>query len=159
MSIDKLKNKVLGRRQILKSVGLGALALAGTGLSSKTVKATPDKASEYLSKLTGAAGTNGKVTVKLPEIAENGRTVPITVSVDSPMTEGDYVKSVHIVSERNPQPEVISFNLSPSMGKAEVSTRMRLGKTQKVRAAAVMNDGSVYTGEKEIKVTIGGCGG
>jgi sulfur-oxidizing protein SoxY len=160
MSIDKLKNKVLGRRQILKSVGLGALALAGTGLSSKAALATPDKASEYLSKLTsGAAGTNGKVTVKLPEIAENGRTVPITVSVDSPMTDGDYVKSVHIVSERNPQPEVISFNLSPSMGKAEVSTRMRLGKTQKVRAAAVMSDGSVYTGEKEIKVTIGGCGG
>jgi len=158
--MDKLKTAVLGRRQMLKSVGLGALALAGTGLSSKTVKATPDKASEYLSKLTsGTVGTMGKVTVKLPEIAENVRTVPITVSVDSPMTDGDYVKSVHIVSERNPQPEVISFNLSPSMGKAEVRTRMRLGKTQKVRAAAVMSDGSVFTGEKEVKVTIGGCGG
>jgi sulfur-oxidizing protein SoxY len=158
--MDKLKTAVLGRRQMLKSVGLGALALAGTGFSSKTVQATPDKASEYLSKLTsGTVGTMGKVTVKLPEIAENGRTVPITVSVDSPMTDGDYVKSVHIVSERNPQPEVISFNLSPSMGKAEVRTRMRLGKTQKVRAAAVMSDGSVFTGEKEVKVTIGGCGG
>jgi len=158
--MDKLKTAVLGRRQMLKSVGLGALALAGTGLSSKTVQATPDKASEYLSKLTsGTVGTSGKVTVKLPEIAENGRTVPITVSVDSPMTDGDYVKSVHIVSERNPQPEVISFSLSPSMGKAEVRTRMRLGKTQKVRAAAVMSDGSVFTGEKEVKVTIGGCGG
>jgi len=158
--MDKLKTAVLGRRQMLKSVGLGALALAGTGLSSKTVQATPDKASEYLSKLTsGTVGTLGKVTVKLPEIAENGRTVPITVSVDSPMTDGDYVKSVHIVSERNPQPEVISFSLSPSMGKAEVRTRMRLGKTQKVRAAAVMSDGSVFTGEKEVKVTIGGCGG
>ena len=158
--MDKLKTAVLGRRQMLKSVGLGAIALAGTGLSSKTVQATPDKASEYLSKLTsGTVGTMGKVTVKLPEIAENGRTVPITVSVDSPMTDGDYVKSVHIVSERNPQPEVISFNLSPSMGKAEVRTRMRLGKTQKVRAAAVMSDGSVFTGEKEVKVTIGGCGG
>lgn len=158
--MDKLKTGVLGRRQMLKSVGLGALALAGTGLFSKTVQATPDKASKYLSKLTsGTVGTMGKVTVKLPEIAENGRTVPITVSVDSPMTDGDYVKSVHIVSERNPQPEVISFNLSPSMGKAEVRTRMRLGKTQKVRAAAVMSDGSVFTGEKEVKVTIGGCGG
>jgi sulfur-oxidizing protein SoxY len=100
MSMDKLKTKVLGRRQILKSVGLGALALAGTGLASKSVQATPDKATEYLSKLTsGTAGTKGKVTVKLPEIAENGRTVPITVSVDSPMTDSDYVKSVHIVSE------------------------------------------------------------
>lgn len=160
MSMDKLKTKVLGRRQILKSVGLGALAIAGTGLSYRAAEATPDKANEYLSKLTnGAVSKNEKVTVKLPEIAENGRTVPITVSVDSPMTDGDFVKSVHIVSERNPQPEVISFNLSPAMGKAEVSTRMRLGKTQKVRAAAVMSDGSVYTGDKEIKVTIGGCGG
>ena len=160
MSMDKLKTAVLGRRQMLKSVGLGALALAGTGLSSKTVQATPDKASEYLSKLTsGTVGTEGKVTVKLPEIAENGRTVPITISVDSPMTDGDYVKSLHVVAEGNPSPEVISFNLSPSMGKAEVMTRMRLGKTQNVRAAAVMSDGSVFTGNKKVKVTIGGCGG
>ena len=78
MSMDKIKTKILDRRQILKGVGLGALALAGTGLSSKTVQATPDKASEYLSKLTsGAAGTKGKVTVKLPEIAENGRKVAL----------------------------------------------------------------------------------
>ena len=160
MSMKKLETNVLDRRQILKSVGLGALTLAGTGISYNSVQATPEKASEYLTKVTGgAANSKGKVTVKLPEIAENGRTVPITVTVDSPMTDGDYVKKVHIISERNPQPEVISFNLSPSMGKAEVSTRMRLGKTQKVRAAAVMNDGSVYTGDKEIKVTIGGCGG
>ena len=157
MSMDKLKNAVLGRRQMLKSVGLGALALAGTGLP---VQATPDKASEYLSKLTsGAASTQGRVTVKLPEIAENGRTVPITISVDSPMTDGDYVKSLHVVAEGNPSPEVISFNLFPSMGKAEVRTRMRLGKTQNVRAAAVMSDGSVFTGNKKVKVTIGGCGG
>jgi len=160
MSKDKLKTAVLGRRQMLKSVGLGALALAGTGLGSRSAQATPEKANEYLSKMTsGVAGTQGKVTVKLPEIAENGRTVPITVTVDSPMTDGDYVKSVHVVAEGNPNPEVISFNLSPAMGKAEVSTRMRLGKTQNVRAAAIMSDGSVFTGTKEVKVTIGGCGG
>jgi sulfur-oxidizing protein SoxY len=160
MSKDTLKTAVLGRRQMIKSVGLGALALAGAGLSSRTAQATPNKATEYLSKMTsGAAGTQGRVTVKLPEIAENGRTVPITITVDSPMTDGDYVKSVHVVADGNPSPEVISFNLSPAMGKAEVSTRMRLGKTQNVRAAAIMSDGSVFTGTKEVKVTIGGCGG
>jgi sulfur-oxidizing protein SoxY len=107
----------------------------------------------------GAAAKEGKITVKLPEIAENGSTVPITIAVDSPMTDNDYVKSVHIVAEGNPSPEVVSFNLSPAMGKAEVSTRMRLGKTQNVRAVAIMSDGSVYSGLKQVKVTIGGCGG
>jgi sulfur-oxidizing protein SoxY len=160
MSKDSIKTAVLGRRQVLKSVGLGALALAGTGLASRDAQATPEKAAEYLSKMTGgAAAKEGRVTVKLPEIAENGRTVPITISIDSPMTDSDYVKSVYVAAEGNPNPEVISFTMSPAMGKAEVSTRMRLGKTQNVTAAAVMSDGSVYTGTKQVKVTIGGCGG
>lgn len=160
MSKDTLKTAAMDRRQALKSVGLGALAIAGSGLAASEAKATPEKATEYLAKMTGgAASKEGKVTVKLPEIAENGRTVPLTVTVDSPMTDSDYVKAVHVVAEGNPTPEVISINMSPGMGKAEVSTRMRLGKTQNVRAAAVMSDGSVYTGTKQVKVTIGGCGG
>jgi len=150
----------LGRRDVLRGAGLGVLALAGGGLTTKEALATPESAAKALSSLTGGGNiTDGKVEVKLPEIAENGRTVPITVTVDSPMSEGDYVKSIHIVSEGNPSPEVASFNLSPMAGKAEVSTRMRLGKTQNIRAAAVMSDGKVYGGVKEVKVTIGGCGG
>ncbi len=160
MSKNSLKTVVLGRRQVLKSVGLGALALTGSGLASRDALATPEKAAAYLSKMTGGtASKEGRVTVKLPEIAENGRTVPITISVDSPMTDSDYVKSIHVVAEGNPTPEVISINMTPAMGKAEVSTRMRLGETQNVRAAAIMSDGSVYTGTKQVKVTIGGCGG
>ncbi|MBC8270399.1 MAG: thiosulfate oxidation carrier protein SoxY [Rhodospirillaceae bacterium] len=160
MSTKSTKTAVLERRQVLKGVGFGALALAGTGLASREALATPEKATEYLAKMTGgAASKEGRVTVKLPEIAENGRTVPITISIDSPMTDNDYVKSVFVVAEGNPSPEVISFTMSPAMGKAEVSTRMRLGKTQNVRAAAIMSDGSVFTGTKQVKVTIGGCGG
>ncbi len=160
MSKDSITTAVLGRRQVLKSFGLGVFALAGTSLASGNAEATPEKAAEYLKKVTGgAAAKEGKVTVKLPEIAENGRTVPITITVDSPMTDGDYVKSVHVVAEGNPNPEVVSFNMSPAMGKAEVSTRMRLGKTQNVNAVAIMSDGSVYSGTKQVKVTIGGCGG
>jgi len=160
MSVFMKTNTVLGRRQMLKAVGMGAIALAGSGVVSTEANATADAASRYLSKVTGGvAAKEGRVTLKLPEIAENGRTVPVTVSVDSPMSDGDYVKTVHVVAEGNPNPEVVSFNMSPGMGKAEVSTRIRLGKTQNVRAVAVMSDGSVYSGTKEVKVTIGGCGG
>ena len=160
MSKELIKTAVMGRRQALKSVGLGALALAGTGFATQDAQATPEKATEYLAKMTGGAtAKEGRVKVKLPEIAENGRTVPITISVDSPMTDADHVKAVHVVAEGNPTPEVVSFHMTPAMGKAEVSTRMRLGKTQNVRAAAIMSDGSVYAGTKQVKVTIGGCGG
>lgn len=160
MSETNSKTIVLGRRQVLKAAGLGALAVAGTGLASKDASATADKANAAISKFTGGkAATKGKVTVKLPEIAENGRTVPVTVSVDSPMTSDNYVKSIILVAEGNPQPDVVSFNLTPGLGKAEISSRMRLGKTQNVSAAAVMSDGSVFKGTKQVKVTIGGCGG
>jgi sulfur-oxidizing protein SoxY len=102
---------------------------------------------------------SAKIIIDLPEIAENGATVPINVTVDSPMTAADHVKHIHVFAEANPSPEVISFNLTPSSGKAEVGTRMRLAKTQNVVVAAIMSDGSVHTNQKEVKVTIGGCGG
>lgn len=159
MSEKNINTAVLGRRQVLKRAGLGALAVLGGSMASKDAFATPEKATEYLNKMVGSAGTEGRVNLKLPEIAENGATVPISISVDSPMSDSDYVKTIHIVAEGNPNPEVVSFNMGPGMGKAEVSTRIRLGKTQNIRAAAVMSDGSVHTGTKEVKVTIGGCGG
>ena len=160
MSVFTKSHAAMGRRQALKAVGAGALALAGSGFMSNTAMATPNDATAYLKKMTGGAtAKEGRVTLKLPEIAENGATVPLTISVDSPMTDGDYVKSVHVVAEGNPSPEIVSFNMSPGMGKAEVSTRVRLGKTQNVRAVAIMSDGSVYSGTKQVKVTIGGCGG
>lgn len=153
------KRRVLGRRDVLKAAGVGVMAIAGGGLASNSAFATPETTAEALKKITGGATKAGKVTIKLPEIAENGRTVPITVSVDSPMTAGDHVKTIIVMAEGNPNPEVVNFNLTPALGKAEISTRMRLGKTQNVVAAAVMSDGSVYTGKKQVKVTIGGCGG
>lgn len=146
----------MDRRQALKAAGAGVLAV---GFAS-AAHATPEKTAEKVSALGGnqMAGS-GKIMIDLPEIAENGATVPITVTVDSPMTDADHVKQIHVFAEGNPSPEVISFNLSPANGKAEVGTRMRLGKTQNVVVAAVMNDGSVHSNKKEVKVTIGGCGG
>lgn len=160
MTNKKTKSASLGRRDVLKAAGVGALALAGGTIASRPAYATPESASKALRKLIGDKATKkGKVSLKLPEIAENGRTVPVTISVDTPQTSADYVKTIHVLSEGNPFPNVVSLNLTPGSGKAEVSTRMRLGKTQKVVAAAVMNDGSIYTTKRMVKVTIGGCGG
>lgn len=161
MNKDILKMAEMDRRALLKAAGMGIIAMTGVGLASQA-HATPDDAATYIGNMTGgAAGKAGsdRVSIKLPEIAENGATVPITVTVDSPMTAADHVTHIHIVAEGNPSPEVISFNLTPSNGKAEVATRMRLGKTQNIVAAAVMSDGTVHTNLKNVKVTIGGCGG
>ncbi|MGH1482434.1 MAG: thiosulfate oxidation carrier protein SoxY [Geminicoccales bacterium] len=101
----------------------------------------------------------GRISLDLPEIAENGNTVPISVSVESPMTEDDHVKAVHIFAEGNPLPNVAKMNFTPRSGEAVASTRIRLAQTQKIHAVAEMSDGSVFTAAREVKVTIGGCGG
>ncbi len=146
----------MDRRQALKAAGAGVLAMG----FATTAHATPEETAAAVAKLGGSAmAGSAKISIDLPEIAENGATVPINVTVDSPMTAADYVKHIHVFAEGNPSPEVISFNLTPSTGKAEVGTRMRLSKTQNVVVAAIMSDGSVHTNTKEVKVTIGGCGG
>ncbi len=154
------KSTTIARRDVLKAAGYGAVIIATGGILMSEALATPSKASALMKKLTGGANMkSGRIHLKLPEIAENGRTVPLSVSVDSPMTGSDYVKAIHVVSEGNPRPNVVTFNLGPASGKAEVSTRIRLGKTQNIVAAAVMSNGAVYMTKRKIKVTIGGCGG
>jgi len=149
----------MDRRQALKAAGASVLAV-GFASVAPVAHAAPEDTAAAVAKLGGSATANsGKIMIDLPEIAENGATVPITVTVDSPMTDADYVKHIHVFAEGNPSPEVISFNLTPAGGKAEVGSRMRLSKTQNVVVAAVMSDGSVHTNQKEVKVTIGGCGG
>ena len=101
----------------------------------------------------------GRITLVLPEIAENGNTVPLTVSVESPMTADDYVTAVHVMTERNPDPEVATFRFSPQSGRATVSTRIRLAESQTVHAVAETSDGRVYSASRAVQVVIGGCGG
>jgi sulfur-oxidizing protein SoxY len=107
----------------------------------------------------GKTPADGRVRLDLPEIAENGNTVPMSVSVDSPMTEQSYVSDVLVVSDGNPRPGVVTFHFSPASGVAEANTRIRLAQTQNVTAVAKMSDGSFFAGSKQVKVTIGGCGG
>jgi len=148
----------LNRRQMLaRTVGASAIGLLGT---AKNVFAGPAEVQEAIKAFSGGAEVgSGKLTLVAPEIAENGNSVPIAIEVDSPMTEDDYVESVVIYAEGNPLPGVITFNFSPASGQASASTRMRLAKTQNVVAVAKMSDGSVVSDTRNVKVTIGGCGG
>jgi sulfur-oxidizing protein SoxY len=99
----------------------------------------------------------GKIKLELPPIVENGKTVSLTVSVDSPMTEADHVESIHIFNQKNSQPFVAAFTLGPRAGKAKVSTRIRLADSQRVVAIARLNDGSVWSDGADIIVTLAAC--
>jgi sulfur-oxidizing protein SoxY len=134
------------------------MALAGA-LVARNAFATTDQAREWLANHAKGAPRDGKVTLKAPEIAENGNAVPLTVSVDSEMSDKTYVKALYIAAEGNPNPGVAVYEFTPMSGKAWVSLRVRLQQTQKLIAVAEMNDGTLYSGSREIKVTIGGCGG
>ncbi len=137
-----------------------ALTLVAVLPRDATAQAAGNKYLDVLKKLVnGKEAKPGKVKLRIPEIAENGNTVPLTVAVDSPMTATDYVKAVHVVTDGNPAPDVMSVFFTPACGKAEVSTRVRLARTQNVVAYAEMSDGSVWSAQAEAKVTIGGCGG
>ena len=102
---------------------------------------------------------SGKVKLDVPEIAENGLVVPINVDVESPMTDGDYVKAVHVFADGNPLPGVVSYRFTPACGKASASTRMRLSQTQNIVCIAEMSNGALHSVKSNVKVTIGGCGG
>jgi len=149
----------LTRRDVL-ALSAGAAALALTGLEAGPAFATPEETQKSLMAFTGGkTPASGKISLTAPEIAENGNTVPVSISVDSPMTGDDHVAAVMLLAEQNPNPGVITFNFTPMSGKAQAATRMRLAKTQNVIAVARMSDGSVYMDKKLVKVTIGGCGG
>ncbi|MEZ5855203.1 MAG: thiosulfate oxidation carrier protein SoxY [Hyphomicrobiaceae bacterium] len=100
-----------------------------------------------------------KIVLEIPEIAENGNTVPYTISVESPMTDSDYIKAVHVLSSANPLPNIASFYFGPAVGRATLASRMRLAKTQDVLILAERSDGQFLMAQRAVKVTIGGCGG
>ncbi len=149
---------MITRRQAL-ALGAGAAVLTMTGLP-RMAAADEAKVQAAIDAFTGgAAPETGTVSLTAPEIAENGNTVPIGVSVESPMTEADHVTAVMLLAAGNPQPGVATFHFSPMSGAAEATTRMRLAKTQDVIALAKTSTGKVYVDRKSVKVTIGGCGG
>ena len=107
--------------------------------------------------LKGASARPGKVKLEIPPLIDNGNAVPLAVTVESPMTEKEYVKAIHVFTEKNPQPNVLSVKLGPRSGRAAVSTRVRLADTQTVHAIAELSDGSFWSGSAEVVVTLAAC--
>jgi sulfur-oxidizing protein SoxY len=150
-------DSTLRRRDVLQ-IGAGAVAAGIVGWPSAAVAKNDHE--ELIKKFSGGKEpVKGKVKLDLPEIAENGNTVPMTVSVESPMTAQSHVTEIMVVADANPRGGVVTFHFSPASGAAEANTRIRLAETQNVIALAKMNDGSVFMDSKLVKVTIGGCGG
>jgi sulfur-oxidizing protein SoxY len=146
----------ISRRHVIVLVG----AAAATAAMLPRVSLADKAATEAAIKKLGADGAKtGGITLDVPQIAENGNSVSVGLSVDSPMTEANYVKSVYLFADGNPNPEVCAIHFTPMSGAAKASTRIRLAKTQNVVAIAQMSDGSFQREAVEVKVTIGGCGG
>lgn len=149
----------LNRRQFI-AAGAGATAGAALGIMPSVVSAASDLSQEAINAFAGdATPAEGKITLTAPEIAENGNTVPVEVSVESPMTEDNYVAEVLLLADGNPAPGLATLKFNPMSGRAQASIRVRLAKTQDIIAVAKMSDGSVFMTSKSVKVTIGGCGG
>jgi sulfur-oxidizing protein SoxY len=146
------------RRQFLNLAG--SVTFAGTIpiVTLRPLEATPAMLTAAIRNVVGEAPVRtGKVKLDIPPLVENGNTVPLTVSVASPMTAGDYVKSIHVFNEKNPQPNIGNFYLGPSSGRAQISTRIRLADTQKVVAIARLSDDTFWQVTAEIVVTLAAC--
>jgi sulfur-oxidizing protein SoxY len=153
-----VRSSKLNRREFALGATAGAV-VAGIPLALVAQDA-PQAWEQAVKKVLGdAKPLEGKLALDLPEIAENGNTVPFTISVDSPMSEADHVKVIYVLATANPQPGVVTFRFSPLSGKATVASRMRLARTQDVIGIAELSDGRFLMSKRNVKVTIGGCGG
>ena len=146
-------------RRTALALGASGAALSLIGWSNDASAAAKETA-EQIAKFTGGKeAVKGKISVDLPEIAENGNTVPLTFTVDAPMTADNHVSEVLVVADGNPNPGVATFHFTPLAGKASAQTRIRLATTQNIIVVAKTTKGEFLTGQKLVKVTIGGCGG
>jgi sulfur-oxidizing protein SoxY len=137
---------------------LAAASGAGFALLVRPAQSTPDSMAAAIRKVVGEAPvTPGKIKLELPPLVENGNTVAMSVSVDSPMTPKDHVKAIHVFTEKNPQPNVIDIRLGPRAGKANVATRVRLADSQNVVAICEMSDGSFWSDSVDVIITLGAC--
>jgi sulfur-oxidizing protein SoxY len=142
------------RRQFLAITAIAAVAPMFPG----SAQATPDMLAGAIREVVGGSVVHtGKVKLEVPPLVENGNTVPITVSVASPMTEADHVRSIHLFNEKNPQPNIGNFHLGVRAGRAQISTRIRLADSQKITAIAKLSDGSFWSTTAEVVVTLAAC--
>jgi sulfur-oxidizing protein SoxY len=146
------------RRQFLGLAGGAAVLGAVPIVTLRPAEATPATLAAAIRNVVGEAEVRtGKVKLDVPPLVENGNTVPVTLSVSNPMTPDDYVKSIHVFNEKNPQPNVGNFYLGPRAGRAQVSTRIRLADSQKVVAIARLSDDTFWSATVDIVVTLAAC--
>jgi sulfur-oxidizing protein SoxY len=149
---------MISRRHFLLLLGSGYVGKTQAQLDPNREAQRKAAMQEAVRKVTGGAPVRpGKVKLELPPLIDNGNAVPLSVSVDSPMTEKDHVRAIHVFTERNPQPYVISAWLGPRAGRAQVATRARIADTQTVTAIAQLSDGSFWSDSVEVVVTLSAC--
>src|SRR5262245_32924188 len=136
----------------------GMAGLGAALIRIEPAAATPESMKRAIHQVVGEAPVhNGKVTIDVPTLVENGNTVALAIEVESPMTAEDHVKAIHVFNERNPLPNVISARLGPRAGRARVSTRFRLADTQTIVAVAELSDGSFWSASADVIVTLAAC--
>jgi len=146
------------RRRFLGLAGGAALCGTIPIVTVRPAEATPAMLASAIRNLVGEAPVRtGKVKLDVPPLVENGNTVPMTVSVASPMAPEDFVKSIHVFNEKNPQPNIGNFYIGPAAGRAQVSTRIRLADSQKIVAIAQLSDGSFWSTSIDVVVTLAAC--
>lgn len=146
------------RRKFLALTGSAAVLGVAPMVTLRPAKATPAMLASAIRDIVGTAVVRtGKVKLDVPPLVENGNTVPLTVSVASPMSPDDHVKSIHVFNEKNPQPNVGNFYLNARSGRAQVSTRIRLADSQKIVAIAKLSDGSFWSASVDVVVTLAAC--
>jgi sulfur-oxidizing protein SoxY len=145
-----------GRRRVLTATASCALLCLAP---MRTARATPETLAAALRETFGdTLIRTGRTHLEIATIAEDGAIVPVTVRVDSPMTEADHVTAIHLFAEGNPLPRVAAFHLGPHNGRAQVATRMRLAESQRVVAVARLSDGSLWSDEQQVEVALAACG-
>ena len=145
------------RRAFLATTLVAAAAARAQSPTPRAFQPVQD-VQPLIARLTqGAKPAAGGITIELPQIAENGNSVPMRIEVASPMSAGDRVERVHLIAERNPRPLVATFHFGPQAGRAELSTRVRLAGTQTVRVLAALSGGRFQLVEQEVLVTSAAC--
>ena len=152
----KKKLKYISRRKALNFLGSAGLILYLPQFAQASTEMVSGVIEEIID---GKNSVNAEIYLDLPEIAENGNQVKVSFEIDSPMTDDNFVRFVHVLADGNPAPKVAKFMFTPSAGVCSATTRMRLAKTQNVYLLAEFSNGSYAMAKSTVKVTIGGCGG
>ncbi|HEV7256253.1 MAG TPA: thiosulfate oxidation carrier protein SoxY [Bosea sp. (in: a-proteobacteria)] len=143
------------RRRVVAGAAAGLLVAALPPHAA--AEASPELA-QLIARITeGVAPERARISLEIPALVENGNSVDTRIAVESPMTEADHVRWIHLIAEKNPFPDMARFHLGPRAGRAEVATTLRLAQSQTVTAIAALSDGRFVMADANIVVTLSAC--